>query len=217
MTTIFRTTAWHFADIDGQIERLPLDDEHRTKIVKLEIGCYSSLKKAEQAIQIYVQAYERDFSSASLAGFIVKEESIDQEQDAYGCVSEFESIRTYKANGSLNADSLYDERCKIPFVGRDEEVPFKQGDIVLFINSSYAYPAIVAFTPMTKEEWKNRFKPGVEGDFFDDSYTTIGMDGEHSHPGTPFIFQYVGKIDDDVQKTLNIKLDEYLNGVRYNG
>lgn len=195
-------------DADGN-EVLDINDKFEIKTYRERIGVFSSVKEAEKAIDRLIHRQNR-YSEHSYCwkyfGFLLDELYLD------GCfygddenTSGFESTRSYFSDGTLNYFSDFDERCEKEYRGSDNPGKFiKPGDFVYCLMGNRLVPALVDQIPFTEDEWKKRFKPGVFGDFIDDSGTVYMLNGHH-HPMWSRVFP-IGDLTDGMSDKIKEKI-----------
>lgn len=148
---------------------------------------------------------------------MLDEHYVNDAIDKHGNISLFESSRSYLSDGSLNCISDCDYRCKKKFNGTDcQNTHIKKGDIALEFNHDILTPVLVEELSMTKDEWKERFKLDVYGDFTDDSGLAFSAYYGHVHPFAPTLFPlsclpYAKILKADMMKMEKEK-NKYFNG-----
>lgn len=117
-------------------------------------------------------------------------------------ISEWETIRSYFADGRLNCIGECDESCAKEFAGREaKSIRYREGDLVWVRKHSCIVPMLIGGLPMTKAEyksrkakWKDEKIPYRGGDWSDDCYYAYGHGHEHDHPACWDVFPYSGTI-----------------------
>jgi hypothetical protein len=190
MATIFilKVNIIHFELDEKREEYLPLS--YPFDVTEEIIGYFSSLEKAEIAIQNYLvfnneQKYRNEIHSFTITEYVVD----DKDNEYFYAPSQ--TRRTYLSNGKSEESCLVsewricgdtvDESCK--FYGRKpEEIRFKKGDIVeLMAGKHQVIPCIVVGTPRTVADVRKTNKKwgikkgeiGWYGDYSDDHYYLI--------------------------------------------
>jgi len=206
---------------DGYKWDYETDDENNFKCFVDDVGVFSSIKSAENAIATLVgnkaQENIKWKNWETYIGFIVEEHYIDDSVNEFGDISHFESYRSYLSNGTLNCVSECDERCNKKFSGtKYPNIHVKKGDIALVFNGRKLIPVLVESTSVTKEEWKNRMKPGTYGDYTDDSGLVFTAYNGHMHPFAPLLFPISclpkARIEKDVIKKMKVLRKGYFKG-----
>lgn len=189
---------------------------------KEHVGVFSSIKEAEKVIKILVDEKNDENSRwkgwDTYVGFVLDEHYLDDALYGEGNnVSAFESCRSYLSNGEINCISECDDRCMKKFIGtRFPNKHVKKGDIALELCGDYLMPVLVEDTSMTREYWKSHFKPGVSGDYTDDSGLAFSAFNGHVHPFAPMLFPmsclpYAKILKNDISK-MKRERDHYYNG-----
>lgn len=147
--------------------------------------------------------------------FEVRERILDDlaPHGRFGVMSAFRSVRTYFADGTLNAASDLDDTGEKGLFGRDAAtIRFKRGDFVSVLDGGFVYPAIVESKP-SLDDIRHR---GLDDDtyleeypYFGDTYTvcthTSHSDSEDCYapkPFTPYVFPLANPLTNDVRKEL---------------
>lgn len=168
------------------------------------LGVFSSVSLSEAAISRYARIGEP-------WAFVLKERILDDlnPHGEFGQVSDFRSIRTYLADGTLNAENPCDDTGEKRWRGRDAgTVRFKVGDLVSVLDGDRVKPALIGDTPATPD----RFTPASKGwEAEDDCYLAFEADIGHDHPFTPFVFPPVGKMPDEIRRRLESARDKWAN------
>lgn len=199
------------------------DEDGNVSCYRERIGCFSSVEKAEAAVKRLVELKEEEvkhYGGFRYFGFVLDEVCLDDCFDEYSSTRHFESRRSYLSDGTLNCYSDLDFACKKKFAGRDEPQKVKKGDYVLVLTNDRIVPMLMEETSMTKDEWAKRFKPGVTGDFTDDSGLAFGVIGGHDHPFAPNVFPtsclecdiFTNEVKDRIKKSR----DEWLKEIESN-
>lgn len=202
MNSIFSVTVFDFADDK-------FDRKCQIDLYSQKLGFFSSLNDAEKMILDFAEMNRRCIRKSNIAYFEVREFALNPNLDpqTHG-VCEWESIRTYDSNGKIHCESLLDADCMNEFDGRTEPCQFKHGDIVLYMSHSKAFALIVDIPSYTKEEWKQKFKPGVKGDWTDDCYLAYDAFNDHHHVFVPYVFSCQFNLSRHMIKKLNAVLKD---------
>ena len=170
-----------------------------------ELGIFGSVEKAERFMKLVIDR-EKEYSEFHC--FVIYEKTLDRGlSEKTGSVCEFESVRSYLANGSLYCDSPYDDACEKPFRGRlAETIALNIGDIAWCWRYDRIYPCLVAELPLTDvryRQWSEKLGHEPELDHSDDCYLvhTCGMG--HEHPECWRCLPYYGKIAKRVLERLH--------------
>lgn len=175
------------------------------------IGIYENVNTAEKMIKALIRknvhANETWGSWVQYFCFILTERQLNPKIDKHWNVPEFESVRSYLADGTLNCVSDYDSSCKKKFNGREIPTRVKDGDFAYYCMKDKIVPILMEKVSYTKDEWKKHFKPGVKGDFTDDSGYAYIIGYGHDHPFSPYVFPltnlaYRANLDDKIKKML---------------
>jgi len=165
-----------------------------------DLGVYDSVAASEA---ILANILAKGKGRESFFAFYLKERSVNAGLvGPFGKISEWESIRSYFADGRLNCLSECDEACVKEFTGRDaRSIRYSVGDIVWVRQYNRLMPMMIGGLPMTKTEyrshkakWKNDQIPYRGGDWSDDCYYTYGYGHDHDHPACWDVFPYIGTI-----------------------
>ena len=161
----------------------------RKRLYDLSLGAYTTLEKAEKAMQKVVKSWGMESDTFC---YIIIERKLNpkpQEEDMVG-------VRTYLPDGSWYEENM---------VGRDgvfrgrpkERIRFKIGDVVEVLYGGAVELAIIGNTPpsleFAEQMRKRRLGNGVTDEFFmdkfDDSYTIYDTHpGGHTHVESQFVF-----------------------------
>ena len=150
------------------------------------LGVYSSVKKAEAMIRIHMEKNARD--GIPMLGYVLYENAVDDLalRGPWKCIPAFMSVRTYLADGTLNAVCECDDACEKKWYGRDvSTIKFKSGDFVKVWLGSRIEPMLVAGSPISRDE-------KIVGDWSDDCYLAYPVTGGHCHPFVPYVFPVDG-------------------------
>lgn len=198
-------------------EVLDINEDNEIRLYREKVGIFDSVENVESTIKElirYDEKYKQHSSLWGYFGFLVDEHYLnDCLYGDDGNISGFESTRSYFSNGELNYFSDLDERGDKQYRGSDNPGKYiKSGDFVYCLLGHKLIPGIVDKIPMTKDEWKSRFKPDVYGDFFDDSGIVVTLDG-HRHPMWTRVFPESrvenGKISENIKKKLIERMENY--------
>lgn len=114
---------------------------------------------------------------------------------------EFLSVRTYFADGTLNAFCDCDNVSERLWHGRDPNtIHYKPGDYVS-VWMGDIMPALIGDTP--------RPSGTIEGDWTDDCYLAYSAETGHWHPFTPYVFPLVCKLSKRVKTRLDAEREEW--------
>jgi hypothetical protein len=153
------------------------------------LGAYTTLEKAEKAMQRVVKSWDMESDTFC---YIITERKLNpkpNEEDVVG-------VRTYLPDGSWYEENMADRDGV--FRGRpDERIRFKIGDIAEVLYGDVVELAIIGNTPpsleFAEQMRKRRLGNGVTDEFFmdkfDDSYTIYDTHpGGHTHVESQFVF-----------------------------
>lgn len=146
------------------------------------LGVFSSVSKAESMIRIHKE--KSADSGISVLGYVLYENALDDlsMHGPWKCVPQFLSVRTYLADGRLNASCECDDACERKWHGRDAStIRFKIGDFVMVWDARRIVPMLIGETPVTNEGQ-------IVGDWSDDCYLAYPVEGGHIHPFVPYVF-----------------------------
>ena len=150
------------------------------------LGVFSSVSKAEAMIRIHKERSAEN--GIPVLGYVLYENALDDLSlhGPWKCVPQFLSVRTYLADGRLNASCECDDACEQKWHGRDAStIRFKCGDSVMVWDSGRIIPMLVGKTPVTNEAQ-------FVGDWSDDCYLAYPVEGGHAHPFVPYVFPFAG-------------------------
>jgi len=207
-------------------EELPGEEhyvvEHDDVKVSSEfIGVFDSVEVAEKTIKDLVanRKQHADWYSdwTNYCAFVLTEHELNVGLNDYGNPLGYESVRSYLGNGELNCFSDYDDRCKKPFVGRDDVSKYvKEGDYAFYLRGKKLVPILVDKLAFTKAQWKEQFAEGVAGDVTDDSGLAYIVDYGHDHPFSPYVFPLnilpCYEMSEDLKDKLQKEKIAYMNG-----
>jgi hypothetical protein len=192
-------TAYDPVETDGRgprrFARCP--DGASVELRRQDCGVFSSPGRVEDAVEKMVEARRceigKKWTKLPWFGFEVIEFYVDDPwHPDPGCVGypvSFRSFCTYLGDGTLNYFSDTDEAGLKPFVGTRSGRRFKKGGFAWKLCWDRAVPTLVEEEPLSREEWKKRFKSGVKGDFTDDSGIDFPYEGGgHQHSFAPLLF-----------------------------
>ena len=165
------------------------------------LGVFSTVAKAEAMIRIHADKVKE---YATMLGYVLYENELDDlsTHGPWNDIPEFLSVRTYLADGTLNAFCDCDDACEKQWRGRDAEtIRFRRGDFVSVWRGKSIHTELVGELPYTRER-------GYVGDWTDDCYLTYPVDGFHEHPFTPYVFPLVGKLTARVRAKLEAARDK---------
>jgi hypothetical protein len=138
-----------------------------------------------------------------ILGYVLFENALDDlaPHGPWDMTPEYLSVRTYLADGTLNAFSDCDDSCEKKWRGRDAAtIRFNEGDFVSVWDGENVHIELVGMVPFTTEK-------GFVGDWTDDCYMTYDVSGGHSHPFTPYVFPLVGELTAEVKAKLEAARD----------
>jgi len=163
------------------------------KVTSEFTGVFDSVEAAEKAIKNTVSYRKQNNNWYSdwtdYCAFVLTEHELNAGLDEYCNPPGYESVRSYLGNGELNCFSDYDDRCKKPFVGRDDVSKYvKEGDYAFYLRGKKLVPILIDKLAFTKAQWKELFAEGVAGDATDDSGLAYIADYGHDHPFSPYVF-----------------------------
>lgn len=171
-------------------------------VCECALGVFSTVENAEKMIGIEIERRKR--TGEMMLGYVLYENTLDDLalHGPWKMTPEFLTVRTYLADGTLNAFSDCDDACEKQWRGRDATtIRFKDGDFVsVWSGGGYVCPALVGMTPYTTDK-------GFVGDWTDDCYMTYDVSGGHSHPFTPYVFPLVGELTAEVKAKLEAARD----------
>lgn len=198
--------------VDGKKGHYEKDEDENVKCWRERIGIFSSVKLAERAMHQFIDAHEHMYVEWKMwerhFGFMLEEVRLDDEIDEFDNFGDFESVRSYLADGTLNCFSDYDSRCKKKFTGRDEPQRFvKSGEYAWLYQGDHLTPILIDKLSITKDEWTKHFKPGVAGDFTDDSGVSFTSE-YHIHPFAVNVFPFSALKFAKLTKKLKTKMNK---------
>ena len=168
---------------------------------KSALGVFASVEKAEAMIRIH---REKMCEFSSMVGYALYEHQLDDLSlhGPWKQIPEFLSVRTYLADGTLNAVCDCDSTCEKAWRGRDAAtIHFKRGDFVSVWQGDRIVPMLIGGVPSaTKEK--------IVGDWSDDCYLAYSISDGHSHPFAPYVFPLVA------DRTLTERMKRKLLDVR---
>ena len=161
----------------------------RKRLYDLSLGAYTTLEKAEKAMQKVVKSWGMESDTFC---YIITERKLNpkpNEEDVVG-------VRTYLPDGSWYEENMADRDGV--FRGRPKErIRFKIGDVVEVLYGGAVELAIIGNTPpsleFAEQMRKRRLGNGVTDEFFmdkfEDSYTIYDTHpGGHTHVESQFVF-----------------------------
>ena len=178
-----------------------------------EIGYYSNLDKAEEALK----KYERDENASFDAPrgqfcFFINEYALDEASHQLA-----KSRRSYLPDGSPWTENLLSENVSTEgdclstmFSGRTaDKQRFKKGDLVEVFNGTNVTLEIVSGQPFTPEEVNELREKDDENtlynDYRDDCYRTLNEYGRQSHTNVVCVFPPRMQVNEDLRKNLLTK------------
>lgn len=177
---------------------------------EVEVGVFDSVEKAEAAILGFVKDMEYD----SLFGFFLYEKTLNDGvrerkwlRGVNTLICQYQSVRSYLADGRLLCYSPYDDCCVKEFRGRDRTTinsRIKEGGLAFQWCGDKIYPCIIASLPPSGEDWRRmkervvrragRWSRSYGWDSSDDCYCVYEYDKGHAHPATWRVFPFFGTI-----------------------
>lgn len=198
---------------DGRAGHYDYLSDGSVKCRRERIGVYTSVVRAEMAMMQYVESTDwqrakwKDWSRPF--GFALEEVRLDSGDDGNGNFRLFESRRSYLADGTPNCVSDLDDSCEKSFRGREKPVTaVKEGGLAWLCGDDRITPVLVAQLPMTEDEWRTKLKPGVSGDFTDDSGTAYSAEPGHFHPAAVDIFPLSALVRGRISREARRKIRE---------
>lgn len=160
---------------------------------RIKGGLYSSIEKGEAVIREYIERGKVGIWPSDIIAFYLYEKTIDPVRNGeFDSIADYESVRSYFADGTLNAVSDCDDACVKKFEGRDPStIRFRIGDKVWVPDFAKhrIRKGVVSGLPFTKEQYQARFA-GKKCflDYTDDAYTVEFGGDSHTHPSVVDIF-----------------------------
>ena len=164
------------------------------------LGVFSTVANAEAMIHMHANKVKK---CATMLGYALYENKLDDlaPHGPWYDIPESLSVRTYLANGTLNAFCACDDACEKKWHGRKAKtIRYKIGDFVSVWNGKTIKTELVGEQPIATER-------NFTGDWTDDCYLTYPVDGFHEHPFTPYVFPLVGKLTEKVKAKLEAARD----------
>ena len=164
------------------------------------LGVFSSTQNAEEMIRIN-SAKMKDVRH--ILGYALYENELDDLtfHGPWEQVPSFLSVRTYFADGSLNAFCDCDDAGEKHWYGREPKtIHYKRGDFVSVWMGNIV-PALIGDTPRTTGK--------IDGDWTDDCYLAYSVDTGHWHPFTPYVFPLVGKLPKRIKEKIEAERREW--------
>ena len=164
------------------------------------LGVFSSPENAEEMIRINSA---KPNGVHHILGYVLYENELDDLtlHGPWNQIPSFLSVRTYFADGTLNALCDCDNVSEKHWHGRDPKtIHYKRGDYVS-VWMGDVVPALIGDTPRTTGK--------IDGDWTDDCYLAYSADVGHWHPFTPYIFPLVGKLAKRVKAKIEKERDEW--------
>ena len=166
------------------------------------LGVFSSTQNAEEMIRINAAKF-KDSSYHHVLGYALYENELDDLalHGPWKQVPSFLSVRTYFADGTLNAFCDCDNVGERHWHGREQKsIHYKRGDFVSVWMGDIV-PALIGDTPRTTGK--------IDGDWTDDCYLAYSVDTGHWHPFTPYVFPLVGKLTKRIKEMIEAERDEW--------
>ena len=166
------------------------------------LGVFSSTQNAESMIRANIEKF-KDSDYHCVLGYVLYENELDDLtfHGPWKQVPSFLSVRTYLADGTLNACCDCDDVSERAWHGRDPEtIRYKPGDFVSVWTGDIV-PALISDTP--------RVKGTIEGDWTDDCYLAHSAVQGHFHPFTPYVFPLVGELAANVKVKIEAARSEW--------
>jgi len=187
----------------------------------MEIGYFSSIKKAEQKMHKHIKERdERDKADnepdnwSQYLGFHITEIPVDDEENIYPSNDQIVSVRSYTPDGKLWDECLTSHGFDSKFYGRNpEEIRFHRGDIVEVLMGGESYLGIVWGVPPVMSHFMQCADKHPEWfvmDCTDDSYTIfyLGAGDTHGHSECTNVFPPSKPVSKSIEKRLREKLAE---------
>ena len=181
----------------------------RKRLHDLSLGTYTTLEKAEKAMQRVVKSWDMESDTFC---YIITERKLNpkpNEEDVVG-------VRTYLPDGSWYEENMADRDGV--FRGRpDERIRFKIGDIAEVLYGDVVELAIIGNTPpslefaeqLRKRRQENEVTDGFFMDKFDDSYTIYDTrPGGHTHVESQFVFPTRKPVSEKLVQKLKEQLEK---------
>ena len=217
LQTIFELTEIRYADYEtDETGEFIAPKYPEFKVHRWQIGVFSTLAKAEQAMKEFVDSC----CEVEILGFHIDELYIDS-------IRHFKTIRNYLSDGSLWDECLTssledDEGCSEEFLGRPaDKVRFQNGDLAEELCGNVAHLVMVGNPPLSPEEIsKRKQRPRFadrSADYMDDLYYTLHFceedfhpDGyRHSHPFPTNLFPVRFPVSDEIRNNLESHYRNY--------
>ncbi|MDR2651492.1 MAG: hypothetical protein LBC68_04145 [Prevotellaceae bacterium] len=187
-------------------------------------GIFSTLAKAEQAMNEYIEEEKQYDRLQEIFGFFINECTLDRLTSWMA-----KSRRSYLPDGSLWDRTLVSEEEGIDgdleeFMGRPENmIRFNIGDLVEVLSFNTVTLEIVGNLPSSPDEVQYLKERACKRssdhlplhlDSSDDGYYTLDQYGEHSHPEAVKVFPVRFKVSKILKNKLLSK--EYYGHINYN-
>lgn len=216
--TIFKLTEIEYLEFyDEENDETFAPQYPNFNVEQSPVGLFSTLAKAEQAIQERIEFKKRNRWKYAPFGFLIDEFELDEISFLSA-----KSRRNYLSEGSLLDECLISEIMgeKFPdleeFSGRPaDKVRFRNGDLVEVLHRDTVTLNIVCNPPWSPEkanESKKRYtKAGYDDlhfDYSDDCYYTLGVsesdddDDTHGHPSPVRMFPLRFPVSDELRNNL---------------
>lgn len=164
------------------------------------LGVFASVVNAEAMIGIHA---EKARECARVLGYALYGNELDDLtlHGPWNGIPGFLSIRTYFADGSLNAFCDCDDTCEKQWHGRDPKtIRYRSGDFVSVWRGREVVPMLIGELPIST-------KRKVTGDWSDDCYLAYCEGLGHDHPFTPYVFPLVGELSEKAKARLLAERD----------
>lgn len=168
------------------------------------LGVFSTVASAEEMIRANAARFN-DASYHQVLGYVLYENELDDQalHGPWKRVPSFLSVRSYFADGSLNAFCGCDDVSERHWHGRNPDtMHYKPGDYVSVWVGDIV-PALIGDTPRTTGT--------IDGDWTDDCYLAYSADMGHWHPFTPYVFPLVGELSKRIKAKIDAERREWEN------
>ena len=165
------------------------------------LGVFTSTQNAEAMMRIHA---EKTKGHAHVLGYALYENELDDLNlhGPWNGIPEFLSVRTYFADGTINAFCDCDDTCEKQWHGRDPKtIHYKRGDYVSVWQGRKVVPMLIGELPITT-------KRKISGDWSDDCYLAFCEWLGHDHPFTPYVFPLVGELSEKAKARILAERDE---------
>ncbi|MCL2074389.1 MAG: hypothetical protein FWH18_10730 [Marinilabiliaceae bacterium] len=171
------------------------------KVSRKQIGIFSSLAKAEQAMKEEIKRFNSEYDY----GYWINEYVIDNSEGDAARIR-----RSYLSDGSPLDETIMSEIEGEKYVDLEKfygrKIRFKEGDLVeVTCGETVSLEIVFATPPTTVEEVK------FVMDHFDDGYTTLPLNDIHRHPDGVYLFPPRLPVSDELRKNLKKEFLDYTN------